>query len=145
MTRKTTKQVGNEGLPLLADSVLTNGALVFHLPRSRSTDPATSHAAGESMLAEAHAQRSQIAAYLLDHPSGKCCDRIDEGLGFRDGRAGKRVPEMCDEGIAVMCDGKTVTLDGTQYNLPELRQQTRSGRWALIAIHRTHLDPTWRL
>lgn len=114
-------------------------------PRSRATDPATSHAAAESMVDEAQVQRQAILAYLRQHPAGLCADRLDEALGFRDGRAGKRCPELCEQGLAVLCDGKTKDIGGVIYGVPELRQQTRSKRWGCIVLAVEHLDPSWQL
>lgn len=116
-----------------------------HFPRSRTTDPQTSKEAGTSMAQEAQVQREAILSYLRQHPGGMCADRLDEALGFRDGRAGKRCPELCEQGLAVLCDGAEKQIGGVTYMVPELRQQTRSKRWGCLVVAVEHLDPSWKL
>lgn len=147
--------IGTEGTPLweavvaatptIASAEVLRRVDANSYPRSRSTDPPTSKEAGESMQDEASAQRQAILAYLRQHPAGLCADRLDEALGFRDGRAGKRCPELCEQGLAVLCDGTEKVIGGKRYHIPELRQQTRSKRWGCIVLAVEHLDPSWRL
>lgn len=125
-------EVGVEGLALFA-------------PRSRTTDPETSTEAATSMAQEAQVQRQAILAYLRQHPAGLCADRLDEALHFRDGRAGKRCPELCEQELAVLCDGTEKVIQGKRYHVPELRQQTRSKRWGCVVLAVEHLDPSWQL
>ena len=84
--------------------------------KARTTDPATSHDAAESMYDEAQAQRGHIHQWLIVH-GGMTADALDQALGLRVTSAGRRLPELESEGLV----RKT-----------ERQAMTRSGRSAII-------------
>ena len=92
------------------------GGLPMFPPRSRNSDPETSHEAAGSMAGEARAQRERILAHLRLH-GPHTADALDEALGLRDTSAGRRLPELWDMGLA--CPNASVAL-------------TRSGRRAHV-------------
>ena len=66
-------------------------------PHARATDPDTSHAAAESMVKPAEAQRRKILASLKRHGPATA-DEIDERIGWRPTTAGRRMKELVEVG-----------------------------------------------
>ena len=87
------------------------GGLPMFPPRSRNSDPETSHEAAGSMEGEANAQRQRILAYLR-YRGPRTADAIDLYLGLRDTSAGRRLPELKEMGLVEMTDQTALTRSG---------------------------------
>lgn len=66
----------------------------FTEPRARSTDPATSHAAGRAV--DAAGQRERIIKLMREYADlgGMTADQVDEFLGWDKSTAGRRMGEL---------------------------------------------------
>jgi len=87
------------------------GGLPMFPPRSRNSDPDTSHEAAESMVGYAHAQQRRILIFLREH-GPQTADYLDVALAMRDTSAGRRLPELKEMGLVEMTTMKALTRSG---------------------------------
>ncbi len=92
------------------------GLPMFDEPRARASDPKTSHAAAESMVGPAAAQR-KIITDALAYSGPQCADMLDYAIGWRPTTAGRRLKELEKAGLVERTD---------------LFAPTRSGRSAQV-------------
>jgi len=72
---------------------------LFSLPRARSTDPWTSHAAAMEAHQLSHIQQ-RIVLHLLKTHGPMTCDEIAAHAGIDRVRISRRVPELVERGLA---------------------------------------------
>jgi len=89
------------------------GGLPLFPPRSRNSDPETSHEAAGSMAGEANAQRQRIISLLREF-GPTTADGIDFALKLRDTSAGRRLPELKEMGLVEMTAKVALTRSGRQ-------------------------------
>lgn len=118
--KQESRQIGVEGLGLFER--VRREAEDWDRTHARTTDPSTSHEAAASMRSVAHTQRLYILEYL-----GKCgergatADELDTALGWRVGRAGRRLGELLKAGLVRVAPTTRETATGRQaqvYALP---------------------------
>mgnify|MGYP003138669246 FL=1 len=80
-------------------------------PRSRRTDPDTSHEAASSMHVTAASHRGEILE-LLRERGGATGDAIDEALGWKHATANRRLPELREMGLVTMTEDTALTRSG---------------------------------
>lgn len=86
---------------------------VLPLPRARASDPATSHAAADSMTHAAGMQRALILNALKAH-GPMTADELDALLGLRPSTSGRRLIELVRDGTVAITDETRPTRSGRE-------------------------------
>ena len=92
------------------------GRDAFTEPRARSTDPRTSHAAGDAVDAAGQRERIMELLKAVGRPTGMWhgglnADQIDQYIGWRLTTAGRRLSELKRRGLVEVV-GERLTRSG---------------------------------
>lgn len=93
------------------------------LRRARRTDPATSHAAADSIASKRTALQEDVLLFALNHPAGFTDEMLSDFFGCRGSTYRTRRAELTAKGVIVPT-GR--------------RARLKSGRNAVLWCHRMH-------